>query len=330
MIKTLLFVFLAGLLTSVAATRYLAWRVEANFPPAGKFMSIDNTLLHYLDTGSQTDNELAPLIFIHGASGNARDLHGAFAGELAGRARMIFVDRPGAGYSQRGSGNKASPQEQARLVARLLDSLNIEKAIIVGHSLGGAVAAAMAVNHNKKMAGLILLAPAVYQWPGGAISWYFQLADKALLGWLFSETIAVPLGHLLYHRVVREVFRPDRVPQDYESRSGTRLVLRPRSFRHNAADVAALYDSLADLAQRYDEIDVPTTIIAGKNDRVVSARIHAIPLHDAIGHSRLVILPEAGHMPSYTHTDWIVREIERISRRLPPRDGGRIEQMSDT
>ncbi len=211
---------------AVGVPALLAWltvreaqQVEARFPAIGKFADVDGLRLHYLEVPAGADADLAPMLFIHGASGNARDLFGAFGEPLAGRARMIFVDRPGAGYSQRLSAGDARIETQAHYLAGLLDRLGIERAVIVGHSLGAAVSLAMAVKEPSRVAGLVLVSPVSHPWPGRATSWYYSLTNMPVIGQAFARTIAVPAGNLRYDLAVRSVFAPDAVAAGYENRS---------------------------------------------------------------------------------------------------------------
>lgn len=303
------------------ATQFLANRTETRFPPIGQFAEIDGVRMHYIESQPDTDKTpddgaLLPMVFIHGASGNARDLRGAFEEKLSGRATMLFVDRPGAGYSQRGDSSNADPAQQARLIAGLMDELGMEKAIIVGHSWGGAVALALALDDPEKVVGLALLAPATHTWPGAGVTAYYDLTNIPVLGWLFSETLAVPFGNLLYRKAVRSVFKPNSVPADYFDKSGSQLVLRPASFRNNAQDVGQLYGNVERLSKRYGEIDVPVVVLHGEEDETVSIDYHARRLVDQIDDAKLVALESAGHILSYSHTDRAIEEIEELNRTI--------------
>lgn len=310
--------FLAGLLLlllagAALATRLLSGIVERRFPPLGAFAEIDGVPLHYFDVAASEPADLLPMVFLHGASGNARDLMGAFAEPLRGRGRMIFVDRPGAGYSGRLGKRDAAPDLQARYVCGLLDALGIDRAVIVGHSLGGSVAAAFAIHHPDRTAGLVFIAPATHPWPGAEISWYYRLANLPVLGPIFAHTFAVPAGNLKYRSAVRDVFAPNKVPGDYWKRSATRLVLRPGNFLHNAVDVGALHDNVRRLAPRYGEIRVPAVIISGDSDNTVLADLHSTGLERDIEGARLVWLKNTGHMPTYSATAQIIVEIEQLN-----------------
>lgn len=306
---------LIAIVTLFGASRWLAWQAESRFPAMGAFAEVDGVRLHYIDVPASQDGDLLPMVFLHGASGNARDLHGAYAMRLQGRARLIFADRPGSGYSQRGGPGMEAPDAQARLIGGLLRQLGIGKAMIVGHSLGASVATAFALEHPEMTAGLVLTAPATHPWPGGAVTWYYNVANFPLLGRVFSETLAVPFGNLLYRRAIKGVFSPNAVSERFEERSGTQLVLRPNSFRFNAQDVGGLYAHVKRLAPRYREITAPTVIVTGDSDSVVLAEIHSRGLERDIAGSRLVWLERTGHTPTYTATGQIIDEIERLNER---------------
>lgn len=226
---------------------------------------------------------------------------------------MIFPDRPGAGYSQRGGADMAAPDRQARLIAGLMSELGLEQAVIVGHSLGAGVAAAFAVEFPARTLGLVLISPATHPWPGGDVTWYYHWVNMPVLGWVFTETLAIPLANLVYRDVLKGVFSPDKVPRDYPERSGTRLVLRPANFRHNAADVGQFFTHVTRLSKRYGEISAPTVIVTGDSDTVVLPEIHSAGLARDIAGSRLVTLPTTGHMPPYPKTGAIIAEIERLN-----------------
>jgi pimeloyl-ACP methyl ester carboxylesterase len=313
-------VLLAGsVLTLWLATIRISAGIEAQFPPAGAFVTIDGAAMHYIDQPADVDADLPTIVFIHGASGNARDLAGAFAEPLKGRARMIFVDRPGSGYSQRGGPGMEPVEAQAKRIARMLEMLGVDRAIIAGHSLGGAVALAFALEYPQMTAGLMLMAPVSHPWPGAGITWYYDIANTPVVGDVFCALIAIPAGSLKYAGSVRSVFAPDPMPADYAMRSGTQLVLRPRAFAWNAADVGALYDGVTRISPRYGEIAAPTVVVTGDSDTVVRADIHSAGIKRDIKGAKLVWIKSGGHMPTYAHTGTIIAELEALARRIAAR-----------
>lgn len=307
-------------------TRILAARVVRAYPAKGQFADVEGVRIHYTDYPAQGDGSLLPLVFIHGASGNLREQEGALLEPLKGKARLVFPDRPGHGHS--GRSRKAEPAGraegevgcdihepagQARVIAGLLDHLAIDKAIIVGHSYGSSVTAALAVNHPEKVAGLVFLAPATHPWPGGKVTWYYHLTMMPVIGWIFSEFLAIPGGHLRYKAGVAEVFHPEGTPRGYRERSGTMLLMRPDVFRFNARDVISLHKAVTRFWPRYREITVPTSIISGDSDDVVLAEIHSKGLARDIAGSKLVWLPGVGHSPHWTRLEAVLAEMERVN-----------------
>ena len=101
--------------------------------------------------------ELPPIVFVHGASANLNDQMVPLRPLLEGRADLLFLDRPGHGWSARGPGNNETPYGAGRTIAALMDHLGIGEAIIVGHSFGGSMAAAFALEHPEKTRGLVFL-----------------------------------------------------------------------------------------------------------------------------------------------------------------------------
>ncbi|KAG1648840.1 Dihydrolipoyllysine-residue acetyltransferase component of acetoin cleaving system [Nymphon striatum] len=139
--------------------------------------------MHYVHMKRDANSNLPPIVFIHGASGNLLDQMQIYGELLKGRADLIFIDRPGHGYSARGPNN--NPDDQASMIAALLDAIGIEKAIIAGHSFGGIVAISFALNHPEKTIGTMLMSPVSHPWPGG-ISWYYELS-KIPVAWLYFQ-----------------------------------------------------------------------------------------------------------------------------------------------
>lgn len=294
---------LAIVFALVGVSRVGAWTIERANPPVGTFATIDGADMHHVHVPAGPGADLPPLVFIHGASGNLLDQMVPIRPLIEGRAEMLFMDRPGHGWSQRGPGNE-DPTAQARTIAALMDHCGIDGAIVVGHSFGGAVAAALALERPDKVRGLVFLSPASHPWPGGETSWYYDLAARPLIGRLFVETLAWPGGIMQMERASAGVFSPNRKPDDYTARAGIRLVLRPAAFRWNAVDVAGLHAHVTAVAPRYREIGTPAVIVSGNRDTVVYEEIHSWGLARDIPGAELVWIDNLGHKP-----DWVAPEL---------------------
>lgn len=295
-----------------AFTAWKSWAIERQFPNVGELIDIGDLRLNSVFVPAGENADLPPLVFIHGASGNLRDQMHAFRSKLAGRADLLFLDRPGHGYSERGGPENAWPDGQAHAIARLMEKRGIAKAIIVGHSFGGAIAASFALEHPDKTAGLLFLAPATHPWPGG-VDWYYDLAKMPVVGWLFTRLVALPAGLSRIDSGTRFVFAPNARPDDYMEATAPALVLRPAAFRNNATDVANLLEYVRRVQPRYAEIRTPTIIVTGDTDGVVYEEIHSRGLARDIAGSELVWIRNLGHKPDYVVTDLAIEALEKIA-----------------
>ncbi len=308
---------LALVLILVGATRLNAWLVERRNPPVGAFVEIDGTRMHFVHVPGPASPDLPPIVFIHGASANLNDQMVPLRPLLEGRAEMLFLDRPGHGWSSRGSGNE-TPAGQARIIAGLMDKVGIRDAIVVGHSFGGATAAAFALDHPERARGLVFVAAATHPWPGGRTSWYYHLAEVPVVGRLFVETIAGPAGVLRMAGATECVFAPNAVPETYSARAAIPLVLRPSAFMANSIDVAGLYPFVAVNAARYPTIKAPTVVISGNRDTVIYEELHSGGLARDIPGAELVWVDNLGHKPDWIAPDLVVAAIEKVAGQ--PRD----------
>jgi pimeloyl-ACP methyl ester carboxylesterase len=294
-------------------------RIAVAHSPSGRFVEFEGGKLHVLELGAAASADELPVVLIHGASGNLEDLRLAIGQRLAASRRVILVDRPGHGWSERPGGvADASPARQAALIAAVLDRIGVARFVLLGHSLGGAVASALALALPARVAGLVLLAPVTHPWKGG-LAWYNAILSTPVLGPAFAHTIAVPLALLLLKRGVASVFAPQPPPADYVRRAAIRLLLRPTQFLANAQDIAALKPFVATQAPRYREIDIPTVVLTGTADTTVSPHIHARAVAAAMPQARLIMLTGIGHMPHHVAADAVMAAVAQLPAFSAPR-----------
>lgn len=306
---------IALLFASLAILTHLgALRAEQRHPPAGAFAELDGVRLHYTDVGSGP-----AVVLVHGASTSLLDFQASIAGRLSEDHRVIAVDRPGHGYSERPSGVWPDPAQQARLIRELLQELGVERPLIVGHSWSGSVVLAYLLDYPDETVGGVLLAGGSHPWEGG-VAWYHDVAGVPVLGELFARTLVYPLGRLLLESAVRSVFAPNPVAEGYSERTGVRLSLRPDSFLANAEDLCGLSDFLAVQSTRYGEISQPVLAVTGEADHIVPAWNHAARLLRQIPHLEHIELAETGHALHHARPERVARLIASFSRRLAARD----------
>jgi pimeloyl-ACP methyl ester carboxylesterase len=309
-----LVVFTLVLGVLAAATSLGLAQLEAAHPPTGQFVNVQGVRLHVAVLGLPPASPGADpaVVLIHGASGNLEDMRFALGERLASSHRVILIDRPGHGWSSRPeSDDYASPARQAELVAGALEQLGVQRAILIGHSWGGACATAYALAFPNRTAGLVLLSAVTHPWPTN-LDWYHKLASLPYIGPLFLHTCVYPLGLLLAAGASRSVFEPQAVPEDYLRRAAILLVLRPKTFYSNARDLALLERFIAAQVPRYVDLRTPTIIITGDCDTVVSPQINARALAATLPCAKLVLLKDIGHMPHHAAPEVVVTAIDEL------------------
>ncbi|MGB6117787.1 MAG: alpha/beta hydrolase [Mesorhizobium sp.] len=308
----LVLLFVIALILLAVASHFGARRIERQHPPVGQFIEIGDASMHHVHLPASGAVSLPPVVFIHGASGNLKDQLLPFSSPLEGGAEMLFLDRPGHGWSTRGTTNE-TPHGQAATISALMEHLGIERAVIVGHSFGAAIAATLAIDFPQKVAGLVFMSAASHPWPGGRTSWYYGLARTPIIGRLFAHTLAWPGGMLRIDDASESVFAPNPMPDNYVRDASIPLVLRPAAFHANSVDVEGLYRHVLTLQPRYHEIDAPTVVISGDRDTVVYEEIHSIGLARDIPGAQLVWVHNLGHKPDWIATDLAIAAIETVA-----------------
>ena len=172
---------------------------------------------------------------------------------------------------------------------------------------------------RNRVAGLVMLAPVAYPWPGG-VGRYNKIVATPVIGPLLAYTITLPLGLLLAEPGARGVFLPQTMPPGFVKNTATPLLLRPREFLANARDLVTLKAAVAEQAPRYAGIKAPITIISGDEfDKTVSTKIHSRPLAEIAPNAKLIVLPGVGHMIQNAAPDLVISEIEAMVGRTTER-----------
>jgi len=307
------------LIASGAGTYVYARAIERRYPAVGPLVDIGSGRIHCVDTRPDGP-ERATVLLVHGASGNFADLHVALADRLAARGfRVISVDRPGHGWSDRQAPREIAtrPERQAEWIRAALERLGVERAIVVVHSLAGALGLAMAIDSPDFVEGLVLLAPASHPWPGG-VSWYYGLSTLPVIGPAFRWLVAPWAAHLMIDQGLRSVFAPDPTPPDYARRTGLTLMLRPRHFLFNAEDVVDFEGHVRRLQPTYGQVTRPTAVVTGDRDQVVYADIHSFGIQRDVPGATLTVIRDLGHSPHFSRPDAVLAAIEDVYTRARP------------
>jgi pimeloyl-ACP methyl ester carboxylesterase len=294
----------SGAALSIYSNRQAAI-AEAQVPPIGKFVKIDGVRLHYLLQGSGS-----PIVLVHGLAGNLRNFSDTIVQRLARNYTVIVIDRPGSGYSDSLPDGNANVQDQAAFIHRVLSSLGIKQPIFVGHSLGGAVSLAYALQYPAETRALVLVAPATVSFRPRPPLDNFAVASP-FLQTLLSETVAVPISIRSGAETIRAIFAPDAVPADIAIAGGAVLSRRPTQVRANFRDFSQLGAGLDTMQPKYHQLTLPIRIIVGTRDNVLQSEVHIKPF-DGMSNVEVTRIDNAGHMLIYSQPDQILEAVAAL------------------
>lgn len=304
-------VALLALLLAVASlwTLYLGRNVGKLVPRAGRMQKVQGGAIHYVESGLR---DAPPVVLIHGLSGQLQHFTYGVAPLLERNFRVIALDRPGCGYSERDSDALAALPEQARMIGEFLDTLGIENPVLVGHSLGGAVALALALDRPERTRALALIAPLTHRQPAEIDAFRGLDVTSPLLRRLIGMTIAVPMAQRTATTVLTEVFLPETWPEDFLSRGGGALGLRPKGFISASADYVAASEGILAQQSRYaTELQTAGGILFGAADNLLPPELHGRTMTAFGLHYETV--PDRGHMLPITAPQLCADFIRRMA-----------------
>ena len=212
-------VVVAALAILALITQIGVLALQRTYPAQGKVIEVVGASLNIVDIGPHDAGGL-PVVMIHGASSNLEIMRQPLGDKLAEKHRVILIDRPGHGWSTRARLDDSTPAIQGRMIDEALEKLGVGRAMLVVHSWSGALGARMALDYPQRIAGLVMLAPVAYPWPGG-VGWYNKVVTTPVIGPLLAYTITLPLGFFLTESGSRGVFLPQIMPQDFVSNTAT-------------------------------------------------------------------------------------------------------------
>lgn len=255
------------------------------------FVTISGISVHYKAAGEGP----LTLLLLHGFAASTFSWE-KVTRDLATGARVVAFDRPGFGITERplpGSWRDANPYAlsgQADLTVGLMDALGIERAVLVGHSAGGAVAVQVALAHPGRVAGMVLVNAAVYE--GGPPPWATAWARLPLLGRL--GPLLVRPAWLLAGRALRSAwYRPSQAtPEVLEA---YRTPLRAQHWDIGLWQLVRASEPLR-LAERLVGVRAPTLVVASEKDAVVPMALSRRLAGDLPG-AELAEIYRCGHVP---------------------------------
>lgn len=302
----LLGVFVLGL---AGWSAYVGRKAEELVPAEGKFAEVPGACIHYVDLNPEAEGPA--IVMIHGLMGQLRNFSHSLAARLAADHRVILIDRPGWGHS-RLTGPRPGIAAQARIVAALIEQLGLEKPLLVGHSMGGAVSLALGLDRPELVRGIALIAPlsqVVETVPAPFKGLLAPMALRSVLAW----TVAVPVGLRKGRETAAAIFAPDQVPADFALAGGGALAVRPKSYMAGSFEIQAAPTEMAALVARYGAVRVPVAILYGRSDAVLDPTFNGEKTAAEIPNATLTLI-DGGHMLPVTHAAeteaWLRRQLQ--------------------
>jgi len=266
-----------------------------------RFLWLEGMPVHYRDEGPVSDS--MPMVLLHGTASSLHTWDG-WVDSLRLTRRCIRFDLPGYGLTGPHPARDYSMDRYAALTHAVLDSLGVQRCILAGNSLGGAIAWMTALKYPERVSALILVDPAGVPFTPRQIPAGFQAARNPVLR-VLGRWIT---PRFLVARSTREVYsHPERVADDLVQRhydlllrSGNRQALGDR-FRNPAP--ALPYTRLQELHQ-------PVLLMWGADDRLIPSET-AVVFKQYLPNDALVVFPGLGHVPMEEGAAETVQTVKR-------------------
>ena len=302
--------------TGAALALFSQWqgrRAEAKVPRDGKFLHVPGARLHYVDLGADQVGG-SPIVMVHGLGGQLRNFTYALADIVAQHHRVILFDRPRSGYSTVDPGLEPGVIDQAAMIAAGIETLALDRPLYVGHSLGGAVGLALALNHPGVVRALALIAPLTQPQPEPPAVFRGLAAGAASKGarLAIANTVALPLAMLTSPATLKQVFAPEPVAPDFDVRGGGLLALRPANVAAAMFEIGRASQEMEQLQPRYGELTLPVSILFAREDHVLKHQRDGETTAGQIARCRLELV-DGGHMLPVTQPELTARFIERAA-----------------
>lgn len=279
------------------AARRIALREDLDWDTVekpGRIVDVDGYGVHVVEQGAGP-----AVVLVHGFGGHTFSYRHLLP-LLARTHRVVAVDLKGYGYSQRDAATGLAESDQVAMLRGLLDALRIDRAVFVGHSMGGGIVQRFAAAYPDRVEALVLAASVV----AGAREPLFRL-PAALVRPLLPLLASIAADRLLALSFYDRANASEEVRAEY---------LRPARIRGSMDGLlSAMRDSRRGGPCDFEQVRMPVLILSGGQDRVVplSAARH---LRERLPHARLVVLDGAGHMLLEERPEDCFRAIEDFLR----------------
>jgi pimeloyl-ACP methyl ester carboxylesterase len=276
---------------------------KLEIPPgfAGKYVEVSGLKLRVHTEGAGRD-----LLFIHGSSGIIEDF-APQAKELAKSFRVTRYDRPSHGFSS--VGERVSLAYNAQIAAALMDKLALQRAIVIGHSYGGATAMALALQRPARVSAYIAIDSPLYE-SGRPLDGRTRLMGLPLIGPGFLRIIPRERVRLRIAQTLPQEFRARPPPAGFiELRS--KVWSEPKVTHALARERLLVNAELDQQSPRYSEIKAPVYVLAQRDS--APRRNNAERFKRALPHAVMELVPNSGHYIQIERPDVVTNMIRRAA-----------------
>jgi pimeloyl-ACP methyl ester carboxylesterase len=288
-------IILSAIIGSIILLPVAHWAVWALIPPlsphklarTGHFISVDGIDTYYERYGSGP-----PLILIP-PGGSHTNTWRFNIGALSRSHEVWTFDLPGSGYTDKPAAFQYTHRSYAQFVRDFMAAMGIEKSVIGGQSLGGAVALEFALDFPERTAGIVLIDSGGYSRGAslGALNpLRYPVTNAILMSFSAYPAVVKGIYAYLYHNpgpfvldtaLVKETCDINRTPN---ARDAYYWMQRGLNFDFALPD-----------KRHIKSVAAPTLIVWGREDKIVDVRT-AVRFHQDVAGSRLVVIDGAGHM----------------------------------
>jgi pimeloyl-ACP methyl ester carboxylesterase len=258
-----------------------------------RVIAVDGARL-YADTRSGT----APaLVFLHYWGGSQRTWLPVLT--------RLHPDQAFVNYDQRGWGDSANapgPYDMQRLAddaQAVIATLGYPDYVLVGHSMGGKVAQALAARRAAGLAGLVLVAPA----PARPVGSTEQLQQLTMHAYDDEHTVQQGIDRMLTYQPLTVELRQQIVEDSLRAGEETRLAW-PK------------YGLTQDVSAGLSDIDIPVLVLAGNHDKVEPPDVLAEHLLPLMSHASMIVLEDTGHLSPLEVPDQVASHIATFTAQL--------------
>ncbi len=317
--KTLGILLLASIVLLFAGCLLIpAHNTSETLPPAqladpdSRFLRLRGLQLHYKAQG-----EGEPFfLLLHGFGASVYSWRDVME-PLAAQGSVLAYDRPAFGLTERPldwtNWNPYSSSAQVDIALELMDKSEVDKAILVGNSAGGIVAAQVALQAPDRVEALILISPSIYQSRRrpGVLQFLMQLPFVENFAIRFLRSSFPKAGELL----AQEAWH-DKTKYRPEIRAGYELPLRAENWDRGLWYYVLANEGHEGLVDSLKQSRVPILIVSGDDDRIVPTA-SSIRLAEEIN-TELKLLKACGHVPQEECPDQLMAEINAFLEKLTP------------